>query len=188
MRTFIAVPIKPSRELKQILGRLELLGRPIKPMRASQMHLTVKFLGEIKPEQVAEVAEAMAAVCDEAKATSITLAGLGVFPDRRRPAVLWAGVSDAAPLLALEESLSSRLEPLGHPRERRGYHPHLTLARINARPPDAFFELLDEHGCDPAESTTVWGTFPMDRVVLYESRHSPSGYEYVSLTTHVLRT
>jgi 2'-5' RNA ligase len=185
MRTFIALPVEPSQELRHILRRGELMGRAIKPVRAGQMHLTLKFLGEIASEQVAEVADAIVAACAGHSATSMTLAGLGVFPDRRRPAVLWAGVRDAAPLIALEESLSSRLELLGHPRERRAYHPHLTLARINARPPAEFFDLLNECPIDAA-TAPVWGTLPVDRIVLYESQRTPSGYNYVTMATHVL--
>lgn len=184
MRTFIAVPIEPSREFRQILRRLDLMGRPIKPVRPEQMHITLKFLGEIATEQTTQVADAMAVACANAPAASITLAGLGVFPDRRRPAVLWAGIHNAESLIALEEAISSYLEPLGYPRERRAYHPHLTLARVTSRPPDKFFELLDEHDVDSA--ATNWGTFPVNQIVLYESRHTPAGFRYAVLATHVL--
>ncbi len=181
MRTFIAVPVEPSRELKQILRRLDLMGRAIKPVFSDQMHITLKFLGEIDDAAVVDISNVMDAVCSRFAVTSIVLQGMGAFPNRRRPTVLWAGIADVAPLVPLEEELSSQLETLGYSREQRAYHPHLTLARVKARPPQEFFDLLDEHAGESANAGPVWGTCPVDRVVLYQSQLSHGGAKYVPL-------
>ncbi len=187
MRTFIAVPVTPSRELKQLLRRLDLMGRAIKPVQSDQMHITLKFLGEIAEQRVMEVAQAIDAACTGIAATSITLQGLGVFPDRRRPAVIWSGIAEAASLVALENAISSQLASLGYPREQRAYHPHLTLARVKAQPPDEFFDLLDEHAVESEGGNAIWGECEMDRVVLYQSQLSRGGTRYVPLATTALQ-
>lgn len=186
MRTFIAVPVSPSRELRGVLRRLSLMGHAIRPSNADQMHITVKFLGATDESRVPELARVLTAVCVDLPTSSITLQGLGVFPDRRRPAVLWAGVRDAEWLDELESSLSSQLEPLGFARERRAFHPHLTLARVKARPPQEFFDLIDEHSIDAAGGGTPWGTSAIDRFVLYKSELARDGSKYTPLSTAVL--
>jgi len=97
------------------------------------LHLTLRFLGEIAPAEVARAAEAAGAAAASAAPFSIALAGAGAFPSLREPRVLWVGIRDgAAPLVTLARSLEAALIARRFPPEARPFQPHLTVARARA--------------------------------------------------------
>ena len=92
------------------------------------IHLTLKFLGDIDPALVEDVLRAMEQAASGTLPFQVHLNGLGVFPNLRRPRVLWAGVGgDMDALGALQEKVEAAMEGLAFPRERRAFSPHLTL-------------------------------------------------------------
>ena len=129
MRTFISINWSASTlELFQAWQR-ELQGWGVKGYwrRGANLHLTLKFLGEIRPDQVQEIDRVLRAAAAGMPAFALTLAGLGVFPNLREPRILWAGVQSGE-LYTLQDRVERGLVPLGFSPEKRGYHPHLTLA------------------------------------------------------------
>jgi RNA 2',3'-cyclic 3'-phosphodiesterase len=99
--------------------------------RAAPPHLTIRFLGEVADERVDEIVPALSRVATASEPFDIELRGVGVFPDVRRPRVVWIGVGAGREELSrLEKDVSDALVPLGFPREARPYSPHLTLFRI----------------------------------------------------------
>jgi 2'-5' RNA ligase len=124
------------------------------------MHLTLAFLGAVDEQRVGEVSSALGRSVEGIADVPAHLDGVGAFPSARRARVLWAGLSDPVGGLAgLAESVLSSLEGVGFPRERRAFHPHVTLARL--RQPRA----VSLDGLEPAPIALV-----VDRIVLYESR------------------
>ena len=133
-RTFIAVEVgSPAREvmlrlLKQLSS--ELTG--VRWTQPDQLHLTLKFLGDIDNRDLPEACNQMRAACEGVEAFTVSLVGLGAFPKNKPPRVLWSGIEQGAEQLALlHQRLDSSLVGVGAPADGRGYTPHLTLGRIN---------------------------------------------------------
>jgi 2'-5' RNA ligase len=136
IRAFIA--LIPSVTLQQsfadvqaALQRLSLAFRWVKP---AQVHLTLKFLGDIPPEAIDPIAHAMQQTVTTLVPFTMSVRGLGCFPNPAHPRVLWMGVHappDTLQLLHLR--LETALTPLGFTPDKRPFRPHLTLARGQQR-------------------------------------------------------
>jgi 2'-5' RNA ligase len=113
---------------------------PVKWVRADAIHLTLKFLGDVDEAIEPKLREALgqAAGDGEARPLIMQIEGFGVFPDFRRPRVVWAGVLPDPPLELLQHRVEQALSPLGFPTEAKAFRPHLTLGRATreARPRD----------------------------------------------------
>jgi 2'-5' RNA ligase len=107
------------------------------------IHLTLKFLGSIKADAVPDVTRVMAEAVLDTPPFVLRVHGLGAFPNRQRPQVLWAGVAgDLALLIRLQQRLDAGLARLGFTPESRPFTGHLTLARIRDETPPAEREAL----------------------------------------------
>ena len=130
MRLFTAIdlPEAVSWSLETLLERL----RPTARLRWSpvhNMHLTTKFIGEWPAERLQELTVALGAL-PSAGQVSITVRGLGWFPNARSPRVFWAGIEPSDGLFELATNTEQATSRLGIQKENRKYSPHLTLARI----------------------------------------------------------
>ncbi|MFP4055272.1 MAG: RNA 2',3'-cyclic phosphodiesterase [Candidatus Brocadiia bacterium] len=184
MRAFIAIELDPAirQRLAEAQEPLRQAGGKVKWVGAERMHLTVKFLGEIEEGQVDAVAEAMGAATAAAEPFEIALAGLGSFPPRGAPRVVWAGVRDASGALAdLHRRLEGELEALGFEREKRPFRPHLTLGRVkDRRAGRALAPLIAQ------QESTDFGTQVVDALVLFQSVLSPQGPTHTALRRQAL--
>lgn len=137
MRVFLAVGIfgHAAAALNEAAGRLSGLRLPgVRVLPAGNIHLTLRFLGDVNSEQAAAVAEALSQVADRHSGSTLYLGETGAFPNRNRPRVLWIGLTgDVSPLLRLHEEIGQSLSALGFEEEGRRFTPHLTVARIRER-------------------------------------------------------
>ena len=179
MRTFIAVELDDAirERLGQAQDRLREAPCKVKWVRPAQMHVTLKFLGEIDPAVVDDVAKAMAWAAEAAEPCALRVAGLGTFPPRGAPRVVWAGIEDASGMLGLvHKRLARALEPMGFEPEKRAFRPHLTLGRVKERSgTERLRDLLA--GQEGAEL----GTQDVSEIVLFQSVLSPQGATYTAL-------
>ena len=134
MRTFIAVPLPD--DCRQMIGRIQTpmrsLGADIRWTSISSIHLTLKFLGEIDPSRVPEIAAGLRTIA--AVPFGLCIRGLGAFPNLHNPRVIWCGVEgETAKLASLQAGVDSVCESMGFQREARPFHPHLTLGRVNGK-------------------------------------------------------
>ena len=130
IRAFIATNID-SRIIGEIAATIVQLKRALPEVRwvaPEKIHLTIKFLGDIEPSRVNPIANALEHVLTPFPRFTINAKGLGVFPNLRRPRVLWVGLQDGQ-LAQLAAKVESALEPLGFLPEARGFQPHLTIGR-----------------------------------------------------------
>ena len=179
IRTFIAVHVRATRPLRQVIDRFRGLGRALKPVNDEALHVTLKFLGDTDPALVPRIHEEVVAATAGQGAFEMWVAGVGCFPNTDRPRVVWAGLQGAEALVTIAAELERRLEPLGFAPEGRPFRPHLTLARVRdgARPPRELADLLAEH------AEAEFGTARVESVVLYQSELRPQGPVYTALAT-----
>jgi 2'-5' RNA ligase len=178
VRVFIAVfpPPELREEVLARARRLSLRGR-VRWSRPENIHLTLKFLGEVREEVLTGLCAALEEVCERHAAFDAGLAGLGAFPSARRTQILWAGIGVGSDeLRSLATDLDDAMAPLGFEREKRPYTPHLTLGRARGRP--ASFE-------PPPEE--YLGEFRVRRVELMESTLTPEGAVYRTVRAFALK-
>ena len=140
-----------------------------------RMHLTVRFIGYVDERQAARIRGVLKAPI-EVPAFRLRVEGLGTFPPKGTPRVIWAGLSSGSEALAtVEREVTARLTPVGIPPEDRPYSPHLTLARVKDAAGLKAGPLL--------EGIAPWslGSATVDACTLFESRLSPKGPTYVPL-------
>ena len=192
MRLFAAVDLDPSvrsaaRSVAERLGRV--LAGPgarrrsgVSWVREENLHLTMRFLGEVDDGRAAELVERFGEPCETAT-FSIELCGIGIFPPSGPPRVVWIGVTNGADRLAvLDAEVERRMAAAGFGRDDRPFRAHLTIGRVkDALGPSGGRQML-------AEPVGSLGTSRVTHVVLYESRLSARGPTYVALARAPLST
>ena len=133
-RLFIAIDVSEELTLHfdEVLNRFRDDGSPkIRWVKPTNIHLTVKFLGDTAENMIQHIDSSMSAITAECSPFSVHVHGLGAFPNLRAPRTLWWGVrGNMQPLVAMKNELESILESKGFPRDRNTFAPHLTLGRI----------------------------------------------------------
>ncbi|MFQ5615477.1 MAG: RNA 2',3'-cyclic phosphodiesterase, partial [Anaerolineales bacterium] len=141
-RAFIAVDLSPeilkqleqvARDLKQNLENL-----PIRWVPTANIHVTLKFLGDVSVSNVAMLEKIIQSTASGHHHFTISVGGLGVFPSKRRPRVVWVGVETPAEMKSVHRGIEIETARLGYRSENRLFKPHLTLGRVsrNAGPRD----------------------------------------------------
>jgi 2'-5' RNA ligase len=149
--------------------------------RAENIHLTLKFLGEISQVSVPILSKAASQAVEGSGPFTIRLEQTGVFPPHGSPRVLWVGVNDFEGKLAeLHMRLEAECEKAGFPRESRSFHPHLTLARI--RKPQHSRTLASAHKATPFEPLEI----AVSELVVIRSELSSAGSRYSTVSRHPL--
>ena len=178
VRTFLAIdlPDRQRKILEEHQGRWKSAKADVKWIYPSNMHLTLKFLGEIQESTIESVIAVCREVCCLYRSFSLFLNDTGVFPNLRRPRVLWIGIGGEADILCkLQGSIEAALEKKEFPREGRVFKPHLTVGRI--RSPRGLPRLLEVFVRDKI----VIEPFAVKEVIVYKSRLTPSGPLYSPL-------
>lgn len=179
MRLFVAVtPTEEIREkLRRVMAELKPLAGGPRWVRGEGLHLTLKFLGDVKDDRLGAIVGALQQVRAESE-VELRFRGLGSFPKHQPPRVLCAGVAAGEELAALAAAIEARLEALGFAREDRQFAPHVTLARIKSREP---VENL-------MRAVTAFASYDFGAMVarefhLFRSTLKPSGAEYSKIAT-----
>jgi 2'-5' RNA ligase len=183
VRTFIAIPL-PKILISWIFGiqeQLKSYSFPVRWVKPENIHLTLKFLGDIPIKSVDSIAMAMGDTFRRYLPMTLFAKGLGVFPGIKKPRVIWLGLSgDVKALSGLQANLDSNLEKIGFLRENRQFKSHLTLGRIKGHiDPRNLFDVLrsfSEFTSEPFDTTEL---------ILYKSELKPSGASYTKLKTVV---
>ncbi|EPR38884.1 MULTISPECIES: RNA 2',3'-cyclic phosphodiesterase [Desulfococcus] len=184
IRAFIAFKIPESVlcHIRSIQETLAAGGISMRWTPVENVHLTLKFLGDIRPTAVESIFEAMTGSVQAAFPLRFSAKGLGVFPGIHRPRVLWIGLKgDTALLIDLQRRLDVALEALGFAPELRSFKAHLTIGRARGPlNPQKLALLLASAGS--AESPQ----FSVDKLILFQSELYPRGPIYTELKTAVL--
>ena len=179
IRAFVAISLPEN--IKKHIGVMQAefknAGFNMRWVRPKNIHLTLKFLGDIKKDDIDNITTAMEDGAKNVCPLSFMVKGTGVFPNVKRPRVLWAGLKgDTQVLLSLWGKLDKNLDKAGFPSENRPFKAHLTIARIKqAVNTKKLVEMMEKI----AKSES--GIFTADKITLYQSRLKPSGPVYTRL-------
>lgn len=177
MRLFVAIEI--PHEIREVfadfLKELRAVAPQVKWVRAENLHVTLKFLGETEAGKLDAIHNSLAPLRAELPVT-LGFRGLGFFPNEKRPKVFWAGMEASPNLKALAGELDHALHQLGFPQEVRPFTPHLTLARFKA--PGLPANLL---ALARKDESRAFGSMTASEFHLIESKLKPSGAEYTTL-------
>ena len=181
MRLFIAIecPDDVKDELVKVQKEVIGLGK-VKVVEYENLHLTLKFLGEVSEGKADGLGDVLSAV--EYPPFTMEVGGMGVFPGPGNARVVWAGITRGSQeLKKLQEKLEDTLGLKGFERDRR-FHPHLTLARVKDRVRgDDVRVLLNKH------KRTLFGSFVVGSFFLMKSELSPNGAAYDVVSVQNLR-
>jgi 2'-5' RNA ligase len=182
MRCFIAIDIgeKTRASLadlqKRLAAKVDIRKGDVKWVEPENIHLTLKFLGEIKDEQAAEVCDIAKQVAAGYAGFDITFESVGTFGGKSAR-VVWVGIAQGSDKLAeLQKELDGRLAQAGFPAEDREFSPHLTICRV--RNPKAGFKLAE--AAKQFERFKL-GNITADAVCVYQSQLTPAGPVYTLL-------
>ena len=185
IRAFIACDIPDSflEGISNIQESLKGLDADVTWTKASGIHITLKFLGDIEEGDIEKVAAVIREVSQGRPPFGIGIKGSGAFPNLKNPRVVWIGVDDRGKgLSSLQRPLDDALKDLGFEPEEREFRPHLTLGRVKGprgkeRLSAAVSKLKD----------IEIGSFTVDRVILYKSELKPTGAVYTKLREVILQ-
>jgi 2'-5' RNA ligase len=133
VRLFIAINLDPSLKalLADIQGKLKTAEAPVRWVKPEQLHLTLKFLGEVAEASLPALRDVLGRCLAEVSAFPLSFSQLGAFPPKGTPRVIWVGVSEGGQEVErVYACIEGALHPFGFPREDRPLHPHLTLGRV----------------------------------------------------------
>jgi len=178
IRSFVALELSDEvrERLTELLKRLRQTNAAVKWVEPENLHLTLKFLGEVQEEQIEAVVEALKIVAQVTEPFPFTVRGVGGFPDLRRPRVLWVGVEPTPPLMRLQQIVEQAMEQLGFPPEERDFHPHITLGRVKAVAGlEKVRAILSEY------IGVTFGSVPVKHMTLFRSDLSREGPTYTPI-------
>ena len=207
-RTFIAIEIPPDirRRIKEHIDQLRAVFPDVRASwtREDNLHLTLKFLGNVPVTRIPALSNAVAAAAHEIKPFDLAICDCGTFPPHGRPKVLWIGCADVPSashsldagsagfqsasshsplplaLSSLHAAVEDRCAAAGFEREPRSFHPHLTIARLReSKGSRALAEHHKQLGF-PAQ------TFTVSELVVFRSELSSKGSKHTALARHEL--
>ena len=178
IRTFIAVRIEPVmiHKISEVQSQLQENLTGIRWVAEANLHFTLKFLGSVEDKKVAQIMQALEEALRLVQCFSLLGKGIGVFPNIMRARVLWIGLQSQG-LHRIAEGVETALEPLGFPRERRDFAPHLTLGRWRnpGLQPQKLKEQIERW------QDYDFGQSKVDNVILFQSVLKPNGAVYSPL-------
>ncbi len=183
LRAFIAIEVpkhlqdaieKQTTRLRQTLGN-----DIVRWVFTQNMHLTLKFLGDIATSHVGFLKQLLAREADSHPQFDMQIGGLGSYPTSRRPRVLWAGLQAPANLISLQKSIEAGTTRLGYEQEEHAFSPHLTLGRI--RQTISPMEMQKVRAALNMIQLGNIGTARVDSIHLFKSDRQPSGSIYTKL-------
>jgi 2'-5' RNA ligase len=177
LRTFIAIeiPDETKGRIAQVQLELKTYRERISWVKPGNLHLTLKFLGDVEEGQLDGIGRGMETTAKNAAPFTLAFRDLGVFPNLRSARVLWVGaIENSGMLIKLVQSVESEMDHLGFPKENRKFSPHLTIGRIKARPSEKFLSRIGQFEFEGGE-------VEVKQIHLMKSDLRPTGAVYTDL-------
>jgi len=179
MRAFIAIslPTETKNNLSKIQDRLKTALPKISWVKPINLHLTLKFLGEISPKQLKDIRQVTTEIAKDTPEFKIKLETLGIFPNIPSARIIWVGTNQLpSELKILVDRIETRIAELGKPKEERPFSAHITIARIKSNIDSSILEnqinkINSEIGCQDLG-------FDVKGITLFESTLGSQGPTY----------
>ncbi len=185
MRTFVAIELDQTIKdtLSSLIQKLDTGDRSIKWVKSQGMHLTLKFLGEISENRIPEIQSVLDRLAKDYARFQLSLKGTGTFPPAARiPRVVWVGVEKNEILQNIQARVENELHKIRFPKEKRKYHPHLTLGRVKgSQNLQTVMETLSQH------KEEEFGKMTVNKLTLFKSTLKPTGAEYAIISEFYLK-
>ena len=186
IRSFLAFELPPEIKKRALLVSEDVRrsGLNAKWVKVDNIHLTVVFMGDIKEEDVPAIKDKIKKVCLGFDPINISLNGIGVFPNSRRPRVLWLGLDgEIERLSSLRDGLQEQLKTFGIKEEKRPFRPHLTLGRF--RKPGRGNSKLDDiiSRYEELEGPVC----RLEELIMFKSELRPQGAVYTMLCSWLFK-
>ncbi len=186
VRAFIAVEVPQTARQTLAEAVRELADQTpgnVRWVDAQGIHLTLKFLGDIHTQDAGEIITALNSPVRQVSPFSLQLSGLGMFPNARRPRVLWAGIEGQQDSLSnLQQCVEGVLVQMNHPTERQTFSPHLTLGRVrDGISPGARRRIIQAMSAASPASMVVSEPWTVEQVHLFRTTFTPQGSIYTSM-------
>ena len=190
LRAFIAVEIPPeihkAIESKTAPLRAALNTSPVRWVPTGNIHLTLKFLGDVSPANIEILSQMLSVEVSQHQTFEMKFGGLGAFPNPRRPRVIWIGIQAPDELEALQHGIEAAAAKLGYLAEKRPFSPHLTIGRVKQNAGSTGAQKIRQ-----ALEDTKIGSLGSTRVTdvhLFKSDLKPAGAVYTKLFSAPLKT
>jgi RNA 2',3'-cyclic 3'-phosphodiesterase len=190
LRAFIAleIPLEIREAVCKVMAPLQKeIGSVVRWVPMENIHLTLKFLGDVSPANIEMLSQILRAEADLFHCFDLRLYGLGSFPNLKRPRVIYIGMQAPATLESLQRGIEAATRRLGYESEERSFSPHLTIgrvkhaSRVTATEQQTIRRALEETRID------LVGTARVDSVHLYKSDLKPAGSVYTRLYSAPLK-
>lgn len=179
IRTFLAIELPRAllSKIEEVQGGLRSSQADVRWVSLENLHLTLKFFGNIDESQIEPIVQSIDQAVQETPPIHLRAKGMGAFPNLRNPRVIWIGfVEGKEDLTSFQNKLEIELEKIGFPREDRPFHPHLTLGRVrSSRGKEDLIKSLERY------REEEFGEIRAEKVVLFKSDLRPSGPIYTPL-------
>lgn len=190
LRAFIAIEIPKSIQesiQKETVNLRKVVDTSlVRWTSCSNIHLTLKFLGDVSDSNLQFIKQMLTQECAEQPAFDLQVGKLGSFPTSKRPRVIWIGLNAPGQLAELQRSIESAASRLGYEKEERGFSPHLTIGRVRQNLSAA--DLGRIHTALESTHVGMLGTITINSVHLYKSDLQLTGSVYTQLFSAPLRT
>lgn len=187
-RGFISIDVKPNEKMHEFIDEIERTGAPLNMVDPSQLHITVKFLGDTEESQIDDIVEKTEFAVEPYDPFKIDLKGTGAFPHLGFMKVVWIGSEMSSKEeqdsknedFSLMEDIAHRVEeelvPLGFERDDREFSPHITVARVKGgKNKEQLKSVIEKYQEDP------FATWKVEKLTLKKSILKKTGPEYHTL-------
>jgi 2'-5' RNA ligase len=184
MRTFVAIelPSETKEKIEETITPFRKLNLSISWVKPKNLHLTLKFLGEVDEEKIDDIVSILAQGVKEEQRFKMDLKDFGAFPDFKKARVLWIGIEKGKEsLIRIQNKVEEGLSNIGFPQEKKGFSPHLTIARVKS--PKGIERLTEQI----KNVNFVAEDIEVDELILMRSQLHPQGAIYTPLETFKLK-
>jgi len=178
LRSFIAIELDET--VKSALAELQQEFKEyradVKWVKPDNIHLTLKFLGNIKEESAEKIIKIMEKVCGQYNPFNLNIKGVGMFPNLRAPRVLWIGIENKEVIKPLQKEIDYGMESIGFQRDNKNFKPHLTLCRFRSSiGKNGLLQAVKPHERDSL------GTITVKYITFMRSDLNPAGAQYTKI-------
>ena len=175
-RGFIAVDIDAFPKLLEFEKEIKETGANVKLVEPENVHITLKFLGDTDESRIDEIDKIMKDAVKEIDPFNIQLEGAGVFPNQNYIKVIWIGIEQGEPIGLIARKIDEPLSKIGFKKEKRGFSPHLTIARVkSANGKDGILHVIEKY------RDVQFVDIRVDSIKLKKSDLTPKGPIYTTL-------